>query len=793
MNSTEEQAPANKKRKHNEAKVPNRKIVTVANIPPKSLHPGKRRKLLDAREISVQGSEAAFRDGQFDIVSFVNSREYEIKSLLRSMNSSKNAQRKRAFQSLPRELRRRTAAHSASRVPKRVRAVARMELVDDNTIISNKRRDYRPNIRRRNAIQLQALSKKPISVGINLTNREKPLKNSSGCSHTASKSSRYRKRQRNKTWLPTHIWCAKRARMISKWGFAVAETPTLKCYRPTYRSATREGCVAFDTSYHATLLLEGQEGDLKRCLIQFLPPKDLAIVGKMVVSGKAAASTWIHEEGVWPVGTIAPIQIIWCPEMKLSSGSDEKKCSQKRKVVLRAHPASWDDVLRIVTDCANRTNCRVRDLRFEIGSIRLMGPRSVSVLKLLMQTKACNSGIEIDWLSRNDVVYESIVDPRTNSTHIHNRNPPALPTYKGTKQTIEAQRNLFDIDCRNLSVKGQVSQKTLNARISKAGLLGHIEEALRSEVPLVLIKETLGERVNMPNKRRNEFDSHDCWTILLPWKWVRPFWLVLMRVTGVKLGGLKELEQLTLEGGSGHFPIDFPITPAGKGEASNRYQERLTSLKRRSVMKTKNATKRSLGMGSINVEEEYGYPWDKLFGVTCCLNTDKNSKLWHLSPDLVRLFYQAPQHTLPVSISSATFTVSIRLIGRGSVEAKASIFSLPRPGTLLFKQLRLQCARNGKDTAKFLEILDHYEKPGPIEASRGNLVAEEPLGNQNSLIGFIVRGSFGYTEGLPVAMAVLAWSKVWGVGIQGGGGYNGWCTLQNKDGGIVRLAQWTAI
>ncbi|KAF3222764.1 hypothetical protein TWF191_006582 [Orbilia oligospora] len=97
----------------------------------------KRRKRQDAREISAQTAESAFRDGQFDPVSFVNSREYEIRSLLRSMNSSKNAQRKRAFQSLPRELRRRTAAHNPNRAPKRVRETARKELTEDNTTDRN--------------------------------------------------------------------------------------------------------------------------------------------------------------------------------------------------------------------------------------------------------------------------------------------------------------------------------------------------------------------------------------------------------------------------------------------------------------------------------------------------------------------------------------------------------------------------------------------------------------------------------------------------------------------------------
>ncbi|KAF3918000.1 hypothetical protein ABW21_db0202355 [Orbilia brochopaga] len=119
-----ESAPAASDRKRK------RDVQTLKTAKPSNSIPkDKRRKFQDAREISVQTSEAAFCDGQFDVASFVGSREYEIKSLLSSMNSSRHAQRKRAFQSLPRELRRRTAAHDASRVPKRIRGIARAERI----------------------------------------------------------------------------------------------------------------------------------------------------------------------------------------------------------------------------------------------------------------------------------------------------------------------------------------------------------------------------------------------------------------------------------------------------------------------------------------------------------------------------------------------------------------------------------------------------------------------------------------------------------------------------------------
>ena len=66
--------------------------------------------------------------GELDVSSFVKAREYEIKSLEASMGSSKKALTTRAFQQVPRELRRRTASHNVKRVPKRLRARAAKEV-----------------------------------------------------------------------------------------------------------------------------------------------------------------------------------------------------------------------------------------------------------------------------------------------------------------------------------------------------------------------------------------------------------------------------------------------------------------------------------------------------------------------------------------------------------------------------------------------------------------------------------------------------------------------------------------
>lgn len=82
----------------------------------------------DARVISTQTTGKAFSKGGIDVDKFVRAREYEIKALEESLKRSKQALNARAFQSVPRDLRRRTASHNAKRVPKRLRERAIKEV-----------------------------------------------------------------------------------------------------------------------------------------------------------------------------------------------------------------------------------------------------------------------------------------------------------------------------------------------------------------------------------------------------------------------------------------------------------------------------------------------------------------------------------------------------------------------------------------------------------------------------------------------------------------------------------------
>lgn len=91
-------------------------------------HRNKRPKIWEARSISSQTSDRAFSNGELNVDAFVKAREFEIKALEDGIKKSKHGLTTRAFQEVPKDLRRRTASHNVRKVPKRLQKRARREV-----------------------------------------------------------------------------------------------------------------------------------------------------------------------------------------------------------------------------------------------------------------------------------------------------------------------------------------------------------------------------------------------------------------------------------------------------------------------------------------------------------------------------------------------------------------------------------------------------------------------------------------------------------------------------------------
>jgi len=82
----------------------------------------------EARKADSQAVHKAFPNGELNVDKFVKAKEFEILALEESMKRSKDYLNTRAFQEVPRDLRRRTASHNVKRVPKRLQERAAREV-----------------------------------------------------------------------------------------------------------------------------------------------------------------------------------------------------------------------------------------------------------------------------------------------------------------------------------------------------------------------------------------------------------------------------------------------------------------------------------------------------------------------------------------------------------------------------------------------------------------------------------------------------------------------------------------
>jgi len=571
----------------------------------------KRVKFNDARNIRSQPSDAALDDGNLDLQKFINAREFEIRALEESMRKCKGANASRVFQQVPRAMRRRTASHNSKRVPKRLRERAKREMIEDNTPTVEARRrrprTTRARIRSETAKRLEILAAKKQkaraekSAGKPEDDILKPVKiqcrpprpkiRRNTLNEPPKIKSKFRKRQLNKTWLPTHLWHAKRARMTEPskplWRFAVPLTPTEKCYRPTHRASGQKGGVIWDMSYMSTIglcgLYEGAERVLKALGLTQAP-----LWGDRGQKWRAGLRTWsgvLSKERKLGRRDIGPATIIWNPEAPTEHAGEPslKAGSRKppRQLLIRTHPSCFlelfNELLKLVK--MQSPQLHVEDLRFEIGSIELIGPGSTEALLGVLQPYYNNLEMEgcqarvfkslagvtnPSSLPKNAVLGFSVVDPRLayppkKVVAAPGSGSALLETL--TKWPVEDRLKpfgLFDHGHRHKASQ-LPPQKIINRR-KGAGIPGKEVATTEADPPISTILFT--------SRLDTDSQAQGTWTLLAPWKCILPIWYSLMHYplsTGgnLRFGGLDEQRQVAFEHSSPWFPGDFPGTDAG--------------------------------------------------------------------------------------------------------------------------------------------------------------------------------------------------------------------------------------
>ncbi|KAF2097999.1 POP1-domain-containing protein [Rhizodiscina lignyota] len=818
--------------------------------------PKKRVKVFQhARTIEAQKADQAFKDGELDVAKFVQAREFEIRALEDSMQKSRKSSNQRAFQQVPRELRRRTASHNVKKVPKRLRRRAAREMIEDNTpTVTRRRREPTPHLHLRleTARRLQLLGEKAkarkqkrkteaameVTVeravesksshkleGLTGVKIRLPRVKKNALRTPGKPPAKFRKRQINKTWLPTHIYHSKRAHMTPPknplWRFAIPLTPTMKGYRPTHRASTAQGAVAWDMSYISTISLEGPEKSIEGLL------KALG-----VGAGGTYESTWGRQGQKWRRGTrtwqgwlydrnqaltnpIAPVTIIWCPPAQ----------SQGRKLFVRLHPSAflqlWEEVLRLSK--VQKPKVTVEDLRFEIGSIEVIGPQSTEALVATLRA-AQQGDTEVEYENQTASVWRGLA-PATNAASLpanallaFNVSDPRLRFPPRALQNLQdplAHQNLlqycaqwpldesqdptglFDTGTRLVAARSMRSQTSIDRRKGMA-IPGTYPTPLPTDphIPILLFASRGGS------------GSQAKWTVLMPWKCLGSVWRSLMYYplsTGgqVRLGGLREQRQVAFEASLPWFPADYPGTKAGiQWEEEQRSQKKADWEKRPKGKRISWDTiplgkgrKGEVGMG-------WACDWEYLFRDITNPQYPPKHIPRDVASEMIRSTNASNRETNEID---GLVVVKITLLTKGVPQTCARLYRLPtedeelrrkwldlfpRPNSIaaqVVRPQRLPAPTHVQNRYLATSLLNPMP-PTPGSKAYPDVPAEEDL------IGFITTGNFNLGEGKGIGIGSLRLSKMaQSVKSTEVVAHQRLCIVREAGQGVGRVARWELV
>ncbi|KAL1606818.1 Ribonucleases P/MRP protein subunit pop1 [Paraconiothyrium brasiliense] len=822
-----------------------------------------------AHHISTKSTDAAYPNGEININAFLNSHQNEIKSLENAMRAAKKGLSRRAFQDVPRELRRRTASHNPQRVPKRLRVRAKQEAIEDNTPISRgtsgsgvgkgkkkwlrkqgieksrkgweerkKRRDNRDGGDAVNkAMEGTGLEKLATTTNKDVVKNAK--RNFAVLATPETPPSRFRRRQKNKTWLPTHIWHTKRARMTSPteplWRFAIPLAPAVKAYRLTHRASTLRGAVAWDMSYMSTISLEGVEASILGLLkgLHFSqeseedPWHDRGRAKKWR-TGSRVWHGWLYEREANEPQGIAYVTVVWCVA---------EENSTKRKAFIRLHPSAflqlWDEVIRIAK--VQKPAVTLEDLRFEIGSIEIMGPGAAeSLCSVLHPSSSTDLGSQSTWAALADVsdpgvlppgalISFPICDPRLRDPPRTSRQAQDVESQTTFMELLaawplDATQNtsaLFNRNARLAAARSLPSQKSINRRKSTEGKFGGYPEPRATDPQIPMLVYTSKQSKS--------------WTVLLPWKCVMPVWRGLMRyplTTGgnPRFGGLKERHQVAFERSLPSFPFDYPGCDAGwRWELQERAVREHEWTKR---PKGKRIEWSTIDLGNGR-KGELGDPWTCEWERLLKKDGEDVSMTGTEEKPLHSPFHQLPSRNARallagkavLSVSSSTphlFTVKISMTQRGTPTTCARIYRLPTNNPNLRSEwLSLLPIPNPSSTRTrpSRTATPSYQQP-PERKQRHDLArsflqppsardgppkagdVDYPMvPDEEDLIGFVTTGNYNLAEGMPTAVANLVLHRVM-AGIEEGKSMDKEgriCIVRRAGETIGRLATWEVV
>ncbi|KAI5948870.1 POP1 [Candida theae] len=545
--------------------------------PGKSQLNKKKTRLYNSRNIKAQITDLSYdkSDTKLNVPEFLESRKYEINALESSQLKSKQALNSRCFQDLPRSMRRRAASHHISRIPKRLRAKALREMKGANgppRKVAKGRRLYKllhtqkllkvaSKLKKERHTPDDILKKlnvralhKEVSKELDKKWRpsERRLNNDVGSFDHSTENSiakppprsiKYGSRQQKFSWIPTHIWHAKRFKMSKQFDFQVPYTPTQKCFKLMNRQ-NRHKAVCFDTSYRGCLILTMKPNTNITYYLHELLGIGPVPIPLAILNGKKSCTGLIHDKSA-PIGYGT---IYVAPE--------------SNQIFLQVLTDNYEKFVGTFSEYGHSQVTDVFDCRYSIGSIDLSGPSSLEYLSKVLHLRNASDKLKSVWASLSSHSDSSLIPIGTTLTlecydpRLWNK-PTKFPTKSeqdiydtviqlNNESFVEPStiKSLFSAEGRYKSYENQLSIKDLG-KIKSHGT--PFEKVSHSKIPLLLTKTALQR-----------------WSLLCPWFWTLPIWTQLVKIPEIKAGGLRQLHQFNFESHEFTYPYDYPWADEGQ-------------------------------------------------------------------------------------------------------------------------------------------------------------------------------------------------------------------------------------
>lgn len=502
-------------------------------------------------------------------VSFLTFASLRQKEIIAMENSISNpSTTKLIFQKLPPQMRRRVMSHNSKRLPIRLRDGHMNQLAKSGLPLPGKRpsRCYR---RRPNNLKAE-----------------------------------YRRRQKTKRWLETHIWHAKRFHMIERWGFKLPEAPCDKSFRAAFR-ATSAHCLLQDISYYACVQLSGNKDYLVTKLKSITNAKfGLTFAAKAYLKGnREGCVELVHNES--PFCAIGKVNFMWNPVCN----------NDVHDLWIFVHPSFTSEVLDLLIKLFNfKSNIEKQNelaeycssdgtkltLVTDINRFSLTGPLANAILRDTLQVitdplEQCNEtnwsndyfknaeALEICekqtllWNSLREITMPSeinshlvlglnILDPRLQENV---RRTKSIPGRNTSCDSINISENLCSSALWESSLRTSIKNKMVsNGDLCKLrnklnlvpGETGMIKKYLQP-MPIILIQK--------PGTNCAKLGYGSGWDIIVPPNYAMPLWISLI-IHGARAGGLRDSRNICFESQQHYL---FPDTKAGKSEATRIYEE----------------------------------------------------------------------------------------------------------------------------------------------------------------------------------------------------------------------------